>query len=244
MALSKLRYLEEFLPPDRTFLGKFAISHTEPQCPATHVARIFTDRADRIPLLVSDTSSNSWINVFVHAPYVAQEEIAEALKNVKVTKLLRVLSDPRRRYSVISLKINDAPLNMIRSSIPWLLLRRYMATKELEEFHVVSFEKQPLYRLRELLSKIGETRLSGLTTMREYKEKEEAAMESTVAPILSRDEEAIFRMAYETGYFDYPRRTKIADLSSRLGLSESALSIKLRRISERLYEVYADRYMR
>jgi len=245
LSLSRLRYLEEFLPPDQTFLGEFAVSHTEPQCPATQVARIFTDRVERIPLLVSDTKRDSWINAFVHAPYVARDEITEALKNVKVTKQVRVLSDPRRRYSMISLMINDAPLNMIRASeIPWLKLRRYMATKELEEFHVVSFEKQPLYRLKELLSKIGETHLSSLTTMREYREKEEAIVESTSAPILSREEELIFRIAYETGYFDYPRRTKIADLSSKLGLSESALSIKLRRISERLYEVYADRYIR
>jgi predicted DNA binding protein len=64
--------------------------------------------------------------------------------------------------------------------------------------------------------------------------------------ILSSRQEAILRVAWQLGYYEFPRKIRLTDLAERLGLSKAALAEVLRRgedkIITRHFEGYAERH--
>lgn len=61
--------------------------------------------------------------------------------------------------------------------------------------------------------------------------------ETTTANLTRRQHEAL-AAAYEHGYFDIPRRTTLVDLAGRLGISDQAVSERMRRGESKLVETY------
>jgi len=51
-------------------------------------------------------------------------------------------------------------------------------------------------------------------------------------------QEKILRLAYESGYYEVPRGTSIAELAKKLGISPHAISETIRRAHKRLVERY------
>ena len=64
--------------------------------------------------------------------------------------------------------------------------------------------------------------------------------------ILSSRQEAVVRVAWQLGYYEFPRKIRLTQLADRLGLSKAALSQVLRRGEEKIvtrhFEGYADRH--
>jgi len=56
--------------------------------------------------------------------------------------------------------------------------------------------------------------------------------------VLTENQERIFWLALESGFFDYPRRIGMAELASKLGIASATLSEILRRGTRRLLEHY------
>jgi len=59
--------------------------------------------------------------------------------------------------------------------------------------------------------------------------------------VLTENQERIFWLALKSGFFDYPRRVGMAELSGKLGISPATLSEILRRGTRRLLEHYFKR---
>ncbi len=59
--------------------------------------------------------------------------------------------------------------------------------------------------------------------------------------ILTERQEEILRTAYEMGYFEYPKKVNIKELSEHLGLSISTLSETLRKSEKKVLEYYLSR---
>ncbi|TRM99388.1 bacterio-opsin activator, partial [Sulfolobus sp. F1] len=53
---------------------------------------------------------------------------------------------------------------------------------------------------------------------------------------LKDDELKILSLAYEMGYFDYPRKVKSKELAEMLGIRESTLIYHLRKIEKKMVE--------
>lgn len=64
--------------------------------------------------------------------------------------------------------------------------------------------------------------------------------------ILSSRQEAVVRVAWQLGYYEFPRKIRLTELAARVGVSKAALSQALRRgegkIVARHFEGYADRH--
>jgi len=56
--------------------------------------------------------------------------------------------------------------------------------------------------------------------------------------VLTERQESILRSAYELGYFEYPKKISIKELSEHLGLSISTLSETLRKSEKKIIEYY------
>ena len=56
--------------------------------------------------------------------------------------------------------------------------------------------------------------------------------------ILTERQEEVIRVAFETGYFDFPRRVESTDLAKKLGISGSTLSEILRAAERRVFSEY------
>lgn len=56
--------------------------------------------------------------------------------------------------------------------------------------------------------------------------------------LLTERQEEILKTAYELGYFEYPKRINIKELSERLGMSISTLSEMLRKSEKKVLEYY------
>ena len=56
--------------------------------------------------------------------------------------------------------------------------------------------------------------------------------------LLTERQEEILRTAYEMGYFEYPKKVNIKELSERLGMSISTLSEMLRKSERKVLEYY------
>ncbi len=56
--------------------------------------------------------------------------------------------------------------------------------------------------------------------------------------VLTENQERIFWLALKSGFFDYPRQIRIAELATKLGISAATLSEILRRGTRRLLEHY------
>ncbi|MEM1569864.1 MAG: helix-turn-helix domain-containing protein [Candidatus Bathyarchaeia archaeon] len=56
--------------------------------------------------------------------------------------------------------------------------------------------------------------------------------------VLTEKQEMALRMALEMGFFDYPKKSTISDISRKLGISSSTLSERMRRGIRRLLEYY------
>ncbi|MGB9725037.1 MAG: helix-turn-helix domain-containing protein [Fervidicoccaceae archaeon] len=57
-------------------------------------------------------------------------------------------------------------------------------------------------------------------------------------PLLSEREFLILRMAYESGYFDWPKRVKLEKLAEDLGISKATAAERLRKALEKLLRAY------
>jgi predicted DNA binding protein len=64
------------------------------------------------------------------------------------------------------------------------------------------------------------------------------------APKLTPEEEQILKVAYDVGWFEYPRPTgaSVADIANKLAASTSTVDIRLRTISRKLCRNYFERY--
>jgi len=56
--------------------------------------------------------------------------------------------------------------------------------------------------------------------------------------VLTENQERIFWLALKSGFFDYPRQVKMAELSAKIGISPATLSESIRRGTRRLLEHY------
>ncbi|MBS7617513.1 helix-turn-helix domain-containing protein, partial [Candidatus Bathyarchaeota archaeon] len=56
--------------------------------------------------------------------------------------------------------------------------------------------------------------------------------------VLTEKQEMALRIALEMGFFDYPKKSTISDISRKLGISSSTLSERMRRGIRRLLEYY------
>lgn len=56
--------------------------------------------------------------------------------------------------------------------------------------------------------------------------------------VLTEKQEMALRMALEMGFFDYPKKSTISDISRKLGINSSTLSERMRRGMKRLLEYY------
>jgi len=59
--------------------------------------------------------------------------------------------------------------------------------------------------------------------------------------VLTENQERIFWLAFKGGFFDYPRKIGLSELSGKLGISPATLSEIMRRGSRRLLEHYFKR---
>lgn len=96
----------------------------------------------------------------------------------------------------------------------WIVRLRLFARDALDAFRAYCLDHGVTYQVREL------SRASSRTA--EY------------AFGLTESQRATLLLAYETGYFDVPRRVSQDDLAGRLGVSTSAVSQRLRRATARL----------
>jgi predicted DNA binding protein len=56
--------------------------------------------------------------------------------------------------------------------------------------------------------------------------------------VLTENQERIFWLALKSGFFDYPRKIDMAELSKKIGVSTATLSEVVRRGTRRLLEHY------
>lgn len=222
--------------PDAS-IGQICIEHSVDPCPSMLIAKLFEQ--ETIPIFITNSRHNSWKTVVMHTPYVSRKEVKKQIQKSKVHGPIKFFrSDPTRDHSIIGIDIDDGPLNTVTDSdFPVLHVKRYEANEDFEEFQMIVYREENFDKLRESLLKYGKTSVVSREPLTEHFKRTELQPRGLFR-LLPPDEERIFWKAYEMGYFDYPKRARLRNLADVLGYPKSTLSIKLRRISEKLCEAY------
>jgi hypothetical protein len=227
--------------PDAS-IGRICVEHSSDPCPSMSVATLFENKT--IPIFITHNRHDSWKTVLMNTPYISETEIATRIQESKANAIMKFFrSDPIKDYTIVGLDIIDGPLNTLTdSNVQVLYIKRYNATKDYEEFQVIAYKEETFNKLSASLSRYGETSIVSKESLVDYTRRKEM-QPNTFFRLLPPDEERIFWTAYKLGYFDYPKLLRLDDLASQLGYRKSTLSIKLRRISERLCEAYFKKYV-
>ena len=154
----------------------------------------------------------------------------------KMNEILDILAD--YEYEVLG-DHDDIIIISVKMSDPWIM-RIFIRYQVLIQYPLKIMEGGIEFKLIATRNKMDRI-LKALESQR-VKTKIKDIGRYKPQKLLTPRQEEILKVAYESGYYEIPRKISLSQLAARIGISASALSENLRRIERRFAAEYLGRY--
>jgi DNA-binding CsgD family transcriptional regulator len=216
-------------------------------CAGTIIAETISEYAPQVSIEHSESTGNNWREVLVYTPSgVSEKDLEIFSKYSKVLRNWRFFFLPTLDKNIVAIEVMDHALNeVMRIRGIFQRLIGYTATPKYEEFEILLFPSNALPNVVKCLKRTGSADIiEQETKLLEEIDIPRFRFELFKSPPLSDREEEILKVAYELGWFEYPRPTgaSIEDIAKRVNLSKATVDIILRNASRKLCRQYFSRY--
>jgi len=216
-------------------------------CAGTVIADAVSEYVNQVDIKHSESTGNDWRQVLAYVPTdVLEKNLDVWRKYPKLIKNWKMFWLSKANQNIIAMEVIDKALNEVLSiKGSFQRLNKYTVTPKYEDFGLVVFPVFALAGLVEMLSKHAKANIIAQDT-RPLEELKFPSFSFDLfkAPRLTAEEEQIMKVAFDLGWFEYPRPTgaSVADVAEKLALSSSTVDIRLRTISRKLCRDYFERF--
>jgi hypothetical protein len=216
-------------------------------CAGTAIADAVSEYVNQVDIKHSESTGNGWRQVLAYVPIEVPEKDLEVWqKYPKMLKNWKMLWLSKANQNVVALEVIDRALNEVMGMKgSFQRLEKYVATPKYEDFSMIIFPVFGLTNIIETLSKHAKANVMAQDTrpLDELKFPP-FSFDLFKVPKLMAEEEQIMKLAFDLGWFEYPRPTgaSVADIAEKLAMSPSTVDIRLRTISRKLCRYYFERY--